>query len=535
MIQSAFLDTLPNMSTEAKCDIAESYCTFAQALDMLANDKDVNVRKRAARHCNLSEKSMETLLTDESWSVRESLALNANLPSHLFEKLSEDSNPKVRKAVAFSCKSPELLNKLAKDKDLYVRQAVARNFHTPEATLDLLSYDSNIWTQIAVIENPNTNITTLEEALFCPDERIYFALANCLRTPTSVLDKIAFQDVLLSVKQAISKNPNVSYETLFYMSVNDGRVELLESIAENAVSDEILSHFVHSSYDTVRLGVAKNIHTASALLTLLANDKSKNVRVAVANANTYPETLDRMAHNKNATLSELKAIASNPHTSADTLNYIFSKNDDKWLLFQIAKNPNTSEAVLKELSKNEDKDIRCGVAQNPSVDSALLEILSHDKYSFVQSDVALNRNTSNNTLMRLSNRANPDVLCNVALNPNTDAQTLSRLARSYISEVRESVAQNENTKPEDLALLSTDISTYVRCEVARNPKTPPITLIRLTHDADYWVRRSLLLNPSISIDAIEALTHDNDMVREAKDILNEKQNTKKTKSDYQKI
>lgn len=57
----------------------------------------------------------------------------------------------------------------------------------------------------------------------------------------------------------------------------------------------------------------------------------------------------------------------------------------------------------------------------------------------------------------------------------------------------------------------------------------------LTKDADYWVRRSLLLNPSISIDVIEALTHDNDMAREAKDILNEKQNTKKTKCDYQKI
>jgi 3-methyladenine DNA glycosylase AlkC len=97
---------------------------------------------------------------------------------------------------------------------------------------------------------------------------------------------------------------------------------------------------------------------------------------------------------------------------------VLSTDEDSWVRYWVALNPNTPVEVLRVLSTDEDYYVRRWVANNPNTPVEVLEVLSTDEYYYVRRYVAENPNTPVEVLKILSTDKNYDVRYSVAENPN---------------------------------------------------------------------------------------------------------------------
>lgn len=133
---------------------------------------------------------------------------------------------------------------------------------------------------------------------------------------------------------------NLSLRTSVYdrdQEYSDTMVELLCDIAKNPVDMG------------ARWAVAKNPHTPTEVLELLANDDINLVRALVA---------------------------TNPSTPAQVLEKFFS--DEKIVRDGLSGNPNTPAKLLKILADDNDKMVRLRLAENPAAPAEILEALCND-------------------------------------------------------------------------------------------------------------------------------------------------------------
>jgi len=133
-----------------------------------------------------------------------------------------------------------------------------------------------------------------------------------------------------------------------------------------------------------------------------------------------------------------------------------------------------------------------------SDDPDVLAKLAEDEDEYVRWYVARNPNTSPEILAQLASDDDEDVRASVAKNPNTLLEVLTKLAEDKVADVRWAVAENPNTPLEILAKLADDESNTVRYLVAKNPNTPPEVLAKLAKDDDEDVRYVVAKNPNVS-------------------------------------
>lgn len=84
---------------------------------------------------------------------------------------------------------------------------------------------------------------------------------------------------------------------------------------------------------------------------------------------------------------DIKRLAYDKRTSKKVLT-ILSKDEDSYIRYFVAINPNTSKEVLKILSKDEYWSVRWGAAVNPNTPISVLKILSTDEDEHVKNDAA---------------------------------------------------------------------------------------------------------------------------------------------------
>lgn len=186
----------------------------------------------------------------------------------------------------------------------------------------------------------------------------------------------------LEDKRIIARDPNTSPEVLEQL------------FAENAYSDDFESKYF------VCLELAQNPNTPLNILEKLGNklDFDPRIRTAVAdNPNTPLDLLEELYRYGGITIAMY--IARNPNVSEDLLRRIsklskspYAKSDYSFAMAAVAENPKTPADVLEYLSYSEDEYVRVYVAKNPNTPIHVLKQLMSDESYYVQDYLGQNPN-----------------------------------------------------------------------------------------------------------------------------------------------
>ena len=218
--------------------------------------------------------------------------------------------------------------------------------------------------------------------------------------------------------------------------------------------------------------------------------------------------------------------------------------DESWRIRQaVARNPNTSEAVLHALSQDSDADVRSGVASNPATPQGILEQLSLDQHHEVRKSVAQRPATPAEILGRLAADDHWTVRQAVAAHANTPTIGLIALSQDNDRDVRQAVADRDQLPanviralfgtleaenpdalerayqqvrtgqldaPQDWIDRFAAIGEWARLMAARHPRCSVDTLHRLCQDDDWRVRQAVAHNPNTPLEVLKHLLEDMD-------------------------
>lgn len=132
------------------------------------------------------------------------------------------------------------------------------------------------------------------------------------------------------------------------------------------------------------------------------------------------------------------------------------------------------------------------IAKNPQTSPAVLDVLASVDSSVFAERIAENPNAAPSTLARLAGHASPAVRIAVAENINTPVEILNILVNDEHADVRFSMAENHNLSEELLQLLSADENCYVAHRARRtlNRIAPP-ALVKMPMSFNQRARVSL--------------------------------------------
>ncbi|MBR4178160.1 MAG: hypothetical protein IKR57_02285 [Bacilli bacterium] len=144
-----------------------------------------------------------------------------------------------------------------------------------------------------------------------------------------------------------------------------------------------------------------------------------------------------------------------------------------------AKNPNSTDETLFNLSKSNNWRIRQAVASNPKCPSIVLESLSND--------------------------SNLDVRVAVASNTKCPPNALLELSKDIVLKVRESVVKNPNTPEEALKILLEDPNEEIKLLVLGHANCSHGFLLDSLKNADEKMQVAILNNPKTPEDIIDKM------------------------------
>lgn len=113
---------------------------------------------------------------------------------------------------------------------------------------------------------------------------------------------------------------------------------------------------------------------------------------------TIVEILRDLATNE-ADMGARWAVAKNPHTPSDVLS-LLAKDEINLVRALVATNPKTSPAILEKFFSDE-KIVRDGLSGNPSTPVKILKILANDADKMVRMRLAENTNAPKEVLQEL--------------------------------------------------------------------------------------------------------------------------------------
>lgn len=254
---------------------------------------------------------------------------------------------------------------------------------------------------------------------------------------------------------------------------------------ENKKSKETLSDYIlenpqaQESLDPMVL--IKLIHTTNCprLLSILSDNTNQIIKDNVTQNNSLKKsTASKLTKNELNNL--LRQYVDNVKGSKDILfDYILECPEeintiDDYIIIQWSEDITTPDFIL---------DI----------------IAQYNNDNYILWNVAKNKNTSNKTLKYLLNKNIKSIDREMAYNESISSDLLSILANKDDTITKQRVAQNENIDNETLELLAKDKDFSVRQKVAKNPKITEEIAILLSKDENPWVRYFIANNEKFSI------------------------------------
>jgi hypothetical protein len=163
--------------------VSENPAAGERVWDVWVNSEDRSARIKAATYQNAPPAAIERLAADEDVEVRKRVARRTDISSELRMKLAHDPSPLVREALVRSCTRDEgdILTFLAADSDESVREAVAWYWLTPKETLTRLAYDPSPGVRSKVAMNRVTPKETVVSLASDPDENVRSKVYQGLR------------------------------------------------------------------------------------------------------------------------------------------------------------------------------------------------------------------------------------------------------------------------------------------------------------------------------------------------------------------
>lgn len=385
-----------------------------------------------------------------------------------------------------------------KTEDVIMRRELAANPLMSAPALETMANDKDLKVRLAIAGNPATS------------DQVRTTVLNGLLKSKSP-----------KVLEAIARNP-ASSEAVLRRLVESSHAKVLVAVAEHPTTPEgvrvsAIEMLATNVESQMRLAVAKNKATPSAVLAGLAEDKDLQVRQAVAEHPTTPgpiriAVLSALGNESN--LKVLVAVARNPATPATVLEAL-SKLQDRTLLEGVAANPGTLATVLEVLARNVNLGVRMAVACNPATPTATLDALAkdaqeedEDNVGLVRQCVAGNPATSAATLGMLVRDERWFTRLAIADNPSTPAAAFETLAKDNNTSVRECAAKNPLAPLTALEILAKDRNANIRMCVARHRASSAAILTALSRDPDDVVRRYVATNPSTPNLVLKSLVTD---------------------------
>jgi hypothetical protein len=155
----------------------------------------------------------------------------------------------------------------------------------------------------------------------------------------------------------------------------EGALEPSRLASDPTAAPNILAQLAQESADPAVLqAIAQNpqtLITVRAYITL--NDGKTEILLALARNPHSPGPLLEMLHQHPTVTAIQKDLDANPNDISDFAGYVFDPSRELFLEAlreALARHPNTPEALLEQLAK--DKQLAVGVAQNPNASAELL-------------------------------------------------------------------------------------------------------------------------------------------------------------------
>jgi hypothetical protein len=166
----------------------------------------------------------------------------------------------------------------------------------------------------------------------------------------------------------VAQNPALSQDLLKGLAVSKDPTMRLSVSANRNLPKDTATALAKDAEPDVRRAVAKNPNLSEENLFGLSKDRDELTRSAVLdNPNLTPAVLDTLEPiYTDASCDNRAKIYASPCVNLAQLEY-HKKNPDPCIRRGIARNPNTPEAVLTELTADNDPQVKRGALSNPSL------------------------------------------------------------------------------------------------------------------------------------------------------------------------
>ena len=536
----------------------------------------------------------------QKWVV-ESLDFLADIAKHpqvsveILARLAKYPNPKVQFAVAQHSKTPEelrvqLLKDLAVHPDYKIRTKVAEDLHTPVFTLETMAQDefyhpkllkeirrvlaaeypehSHSYPSLADVEmsdlkrkdlypaNISVNVDRWMEIIGSP--RVIEAMRENYRADEirqalnreMLLLFPSWKKLLLGLpEEAVKKVIKHVVETLAFVNGDIKNDHSTRSVAVALVGnpntpvnirEQLKNELIRPNLRVSRYQSDRDVLTALAgnfqlpesereeyFQRLIAEDNWAVSTAKNSLASTYLlEKLFKVSGEIEKSRDIHEALAKNPQSSPKILKQLARLPDDI-IRYYVAKNPSTSVETLLALSEDSDRQVRETALKNSNLSpnkhneiilgEYKLEIALEQQEQIEQANqILVQRTDSPYALARVLETGDRNAKISAARNRKTPTQVLEQLARDQDITVRKIVAENPNLPLNSFLELAQDTSIKVRLTLAykssRSKITTPVQLLeQLAQDESEQVRATVAEHPDTPVEILVRLANDSSL------------------------
>lgn len=269
------------------------------------------------------------------------------------------------------------------------------------------------------------------------------------------------------------------------------------SVSDRKDFEQII--FPHKRYPRL---FAQAVFTPVSLLQRLAQESDALTLDKLAkNPQTSAAVLNQLAqHNQNR--QRLTFIAKHPNASAELLDSL-----DEVLLHQaICWNPNTGLSQLNRLLPTASLAECKAMAQNPQADAALLGALWQSHHNqYLHAEIAAHSHCPEDLLKAAIASDDPLLRRKAAANPQLSKAQVTLLLADSVAQVRAATLRHLGAR--NIQLIN-EPARRVRRELARRSGLDEQMIENLCVDEDNWVRRWVARNPLTPVNLLESLASD---------------------------
>ncbi|WP_433349822.1 hypothetical protein [Micromonospora sp. CA-111912] len=225
--------------------------------------------------------------TGDSVDARLALAQDPATSQMALFELASDPSVVVRKAVAARADAPaQALRPLTRDYDRQVREAVARNPSASVGNLLRLVKDDDRWVRWAVAGNPACDESIRQVMSEASDKELRGLLAELRELEPELAAKL-IDDVSPEVRERLATHTHDPDVITALMADRTARVR--KGVARNPrTTAEQRSALAQDSVVDVRAALVRSVELAEADLERLVDDRSVQVRLAMATSEFVP-------------------------------------------------------------------------------------------------------------------------------------------------------------------------------------------------------------------------------------------------------